>query len=86
MHVHVTVVCSSFHTPWEASSSRQLMICLSLQPDHSVLVSEPIVEERSARLEYRLDTRKMDPQKAKQAERLGMGVASRRYLLSAYGV
>ena len=55
-------------------------MCLSLQPDHSMLVSEPIVEERSARLEYRLDTRKMDPQKAKQAERLGMGVATRRYL------
>ncbi len=34
-------------------------------------------EERSARLEYRMDTRSMDPQKAKQAERLGMGVASR---------
>ena len=34
---------------------------------------EAILEERSARLDYHMDTKHMDPKKAKQAERLGMG-------------
>lgn len=42
-----------------------------------MLINEPIVEERSSRLEYNIDTKHMNPAKAQQAERLGMGVGSR---------
>ena len=39
----------------------------------------PGAEQKSSRLEYAVDTRNMDPAKAKQAERLGMGgMGSRR--------
>ena len=41
---------------------------------------EAILEERSARLDYHMDTRHMDPKKAKQAERLGMGGLRARYV------
>ena len=41
---------------------------------------EAILEERSARLDYHMDTKHMDPKKAKQAERLGMGGLRARYI------
>ena len=42
---------------------------------------EAILEERSARLDYHMDTKHMDPKKAKQAERLGMGGFRVRYII-----
>ena len=41
---------------------------------------EAILEERSARLDYHMDTKHMDANKAKQAERLGMGGLRARYV------
>lgn len=41
---------------------------------------EAVLEERSARLDYHMDTSRMDPKKAKQAERLGMGGFRARYI------
>lgn len=46
---------------------------LHLSEFFQAVPESPGAEQKSSRLEYTVDTRHMDPAKAKQAERLGMG-------------
>ena len=84
MHIHSYAHVIGSHTHLHTLSLTHTHIYITMytvtEQATTPAQEEAILEERSARLDYHMDTKHMDANKAKQAERLGMGGLRARYV------